>query len=154
MIQELHIDSFGSFIDLATKINVEQHYRMWYRGQSDDSWGLVPSVHRERLGSDHREQYLTTNFMIQTMRFKQNAPQQYDRSAWLTLMQHYYINSMLLGFMRVPSILIWSILQRNRLITLFAKIACCTGESISSALMKMGVEKGSNMKRLFWIACS
>lgn len=35
MIRELKIDSFASYIDVVTKITMEQEYRMWYRGQDN-----------------------------------------------------------------------------------------------------------------------
>ena len=46
MIKELRIEDMGQFIEITTQIDDEQKYRMWYRGQSDYSWGLVPSVQR------------------------------------------------------------------------------------------------------------
>lgn len=47
MIRELKINNIGNYIEVITQIDVEQQYRMWFRGQSDDSWGLVPSVQRK-----------------------------------------------------------------------------------------------------------
>lgn len=44
MIIELKIEDFGSFVELVTRLNDEQNYRMWYRGQSNYLWGIVPSV--------------------------------------------------------------------------------------------------------------
>lgn len=38
--RELKIDSFASYIDVVTKITMEQEYRMWYRGQDNYLWGL------------------------------------------------------------------------------------------------------------------
>lgn len=49
MIKELEIDSIGSFVDTTTQINDEQVYRMWYRGQSNYLWGLVPSIQRKKI---------------------------------------------------------------------------------------------------------
>ena len=87
MLKEIKIRDFGSYVETIININEEQQYRMWYRGQSDYSWELVPSVQRVKNMGKHYEQYITTNFMIQAMRLKPQMPQQYDRSSWLTLMQ-------------------------------------------------------------------
>ena len=100
MIIELKIEDFGSFVELVTRLNDEQNYRMWYRGQSNYLWGLVPSVQRKKNMGEHYEQYITTNFMIQTMRLNPNAPQRYNRAAWLTLMQHYGLPTRLLDITR------------------------------------------------------
>ena len=48
MLCELEVNNIGTYVELITRIDAEQQYRMWFRGQSDYSWGLVPSVQRDR----------------------------------------------------------------------------------------------------------
>lgn len=67
MLCELEVNNIGTYVELITRIDAEQQYRMWFRGQSDYSWGLVPSVQRKDGMGEHYEQYITTNFMIHTM---------------------------------------------------------------------------------------
>ena len=47
MLCELEVNNIGTYVELITRIDAEQQYRMWFRGQSDYSWGLVPSVQRK-----------------------------------------------------------------------------------------------------------
>lgn len=37
---------------------------MWYRGQADYEWGLIPSVQRPEYHKKGNEQYMATNFTI------------------------------------------------------------------------------------------
>lgn len=89
MIKEYGIKDWNSFIQTICEIANHQEYRMWYRGQADYEWGLIPSVQRPEYHKKGNEQYMATNFMIYTMRLNGEAPAQYDRSSWLSLMQHY-----------------------------------------------------------------
>ena len=41
MLCELEVNDIGTYVELITRIDAEQQYRMWFRGQSDYSWGLV-----------------------------------------------------------------------------------------------------------------
>ena len=91
MLKELEIYDFGTYVEVITQIDAEQQYRMWFRGQSDYSWGLVSSVQRKDGMGKNYEQYISTNFMIHTMRLNPNAPQRYDRASWLTLIRQWNI---------------------------------------------------------------
>lgn len=58
MLCELAVDNIGTYVDVITQIDAEQQYRMWFRGQSDYSWGLVPSVQRKDGMGKNYEQYI------------------------------------------------------------------------------------------------
>lgn len=44
MIKEYGIKDWNSFVQTICEIANHQEYRMWYRGQADYEWGLIPSV--------------------------------------------------------------------------------------------------------------
>lgn len=41
MLCELEVNNIGTYVELITQIDAKQQYRMWFRGQSNYSWGLV-----------------------------------------------------------------------------------------------------------------
>ena len=64
MIKEYGIKDWNSFIQTICEIANHQEYRMWYRGQADYEWGLIPSVQRPEYHKKGNEQYMATNFTI------------------------------------------------------------------------------------------
>src|SRR6266571_1472215 len=72
-------------------------FPMWWRGQSDASWHLVPSVLRRNKGP--------ADEMALFARFHQRAPSRHARcpeaadvQSWLFLMQHYRLPTRLLDW--------------------------------------------------------
>ena len=107
MIKEYGIKDWNSFIQTICEIADHEGYRMWYRGQAEYEWGLIPSVQRPEYHKKGNEQYMATNFMIYTMRLNGEAPAQYDRSSWLSLMQHYGLPTRLLDWSESPLVALY-----------------------------------------------
>lgn len=117
MIQEYCIQSWSSYIDVVTEISTKEQYHMWYRGQADCSWGLVPSIQRVKERDKltlHHEQYRTTNFMISVTRLNRSVPRQDDYAGWLSLMQHYGLHTRLLDWTESPLVALYFALANNR----------------------------------------
>jgi hypothetical protein len=88
----------------ALKDNKNKKSPIWFRGQSDKSWTLVPSITREKNYID-AELTLIKRFKQNAMPFLSNHPETiWD---WLFLMQHYGVPTRLLDWTESPLIALY-----------------------------------------------
>lgn len=70
---------------------------VWFRGQSDASWPLVPSIVRARLLPE-QEKNLLARFRNRAMGIVRDHPGDTDPARWLFLMQHHGLPTRLLDW--------------------------------------------------------
>lgn len=104
-MKEIIVKDWNHLIDNIAKITYAEGRKMWYRGQADIRWKLLPTVKRKPYDKDGYEQFLTTDFYIETKRRMARVPK--DLSGWLSLMQHYGLPTRLLDWSESPLVALY-----------------------------------------------
>lgn len=104
-MKEYTVKNWNELMKVITSIVCSTGKIMWYRGQSDKGWDLLPSVRRRPYNKPEYEQYLSTDFYIETMRRRKDVPQ--NLAGWLSLMQHYGLPTRLLDWSASPLVALY-----------------------------------------------
>ena len=89
------VDLINDATDLST--NSFKKSELWWRGQSNSEWPLVPGVYREGRTITY-EQNIAARFMLKAHTRYSNCPPDGDWPTWLFLMQHYRLPTRLLDW--------------------------------------------------------
>jgi hypothetical protein len=107
----------SNLADFVSFISNECHKRGWiFRGQREASWGLVPSLYREKsqsavekTGRSHLEKDLLYQFKRQARPYLNIEP--VDDWEWLALAQHYGLPTRLLDWTQSPLVALYFALE-------------------------------------------
>ena len=99
------ITSIGEMISVIKDIISDKrfNYLLWYRGHSDESWELSPSVQRGNYAKKEVEQYMANDFYMRASVSMKERPSQ-DYCGWMSMMQHYGLPTRLLDWTLSPLI--------------------------------------------------
>lgn len=103
--QQTTIRSIGDLIETVSEIVKTENLKFWYRGQSDSTWNLSPSVFRKpgsTLEMKAEERDLMHTFRSRASIRYERKPSFEDIAGWISLMQHYGLPTRLLDWSRSP----------------------------------------------------
>lgn len=95
MIDLGSVDSVANLLGCAENAEDRFGEMLWFRGQSDASWGLIPSAHRY---APILESQFAQHFRFRAPAVFSHCPAHKDYVAWLPLMQHYRLPTRLLDW--------------------------------------------------------
>ena len=101
-IDDTDITDIPSLYNAVTKAKKNFTGQVWWRGQRDFSWPLLPSLFRSH--AEYDEMSGNSRFMNRAFARHPNVPSASERANWLFLMQHYRFPTRLLDWTESPLI--------------------------------------------------
>jgi FRG domain len=95
MLQLKDAQSVADLLDAARALEKRLNAQLWYRGQANTNWPLVPSAHRRHA---ELETQFAQHFRLRAPSLAAHCPSHSDHAAWLPLMQHYGLPTRLLDW--------------------------------------------------------
>lgn len=111
--KEITIETMDDLFKVLNDIREQKgkEHPVWYRGQQNSNWELIPSIHRNVL--INKERYLVNDFYIKVKQIQDNTPDKENFAAWMSLMQHYGLPTRILDWSESPVISLFFATEDN-----------------------------------------